>query len=63
VAHFEHAVAYNSRIGARPYAALALHDHAALLGDRNLAAQAVDAYAALGMDVVAGRAAALVDQP
>ena len=62
VGHFEHAVAYNSRIGARPYAALALHDHAALVGDRNLAAQAVDAYAALGMDVLAGRAAALLDQ-
>ena len=58
--HFEAAVAANSRMGARPWAALALHDHAVLFGDPELAAQAVEACAALGMDVLAARASALL---
>ena len=53
--HFEHAVAVNERLGARPWAALALHDRAVLRGDRDLAAQAVAAYTELGMEVLARR--------
>lgn len=55
VAHLEDAVAYNTRISARPFAALALHNHAALLGDRKLAAKAAEACAAVGMDVARDR--------
>jgi hypothetical protein len=59
VAHLEDAVAYNTRIGARPFAALALHDLATLRGDPKLAAKAVEACAAVGMDAVADRSTAL----
>jgi hypothetical protein len=59
VAHLEDAVAYNTRIGARPFAALALHDLATLRGDPKLAAKAVEACAAVGMDAVAERSTAL----
>jgi class 3 adenylate cyclase/DNA-binding SARP family transcriptional activator len=58
-AHLTAAVVDNTRIGARPYAALSLHDHAALTGDRELAAQAVEAYRALGLAIRAERAAQL----
>ena len=57
--HLDAAVADNTRIRARPHTALALHDHAALTGDRELAARAIEAYTALGLDVLAERAARL----
>ena len=53
--HFEDAVAYNERIGARPWVALTLHDHALLAGDAELAARAAELYAALGMAEPASR--------
>jgi class 3 adenylate cyclase/DNA-binding SARP family transcriptional activator len=59
-AHFDDAIAYDTRTGARPYVALALENHAVLAGDRELLAQAIDAYAALGMDVLAERASRLL---
>ncbi|MET0513128.1 MAG: AAA family ATPase [Thermoleophilaceae bacterium] len=57
--HFEAAVAVDTRIGARAFAALTLVDYAALAGDRDMAARAADACAELGMDVAAERAAAV----
>jgi predicted ATPase/class 3 adenylate cyclase len=59
-AHFEDAVAYDTRTGARPYVALALENHAALTGDHDLLARAIEAYRALGMDELAQRAARLL---
>jgi class 3 adenylate cyclase/DNA-binding SARP family transcriptional activator len=58
-AHFEDAVAYNTRIGARPFAALALQELATLRGDAKLAAKAAEACAAVGIDAVADRATVL----
>jgi tetratricopeptide (TPR) repeat protein len=59
-AHFEDAVAYDERTGARPFVALALENHAVLAGDRDLLALAIEAYAAQGMDVLAARASRLL---
>ena len=58
-AHFTDAFADNMRIGARPHAALTLHDHAVLTGDRERATRAAGAYRALGLEVLAERAARL----
>ncbi len=58
--HFEHAIAMNARMGARPWLARSQHDYAQMLvarggpGDREqataLRAEASEAYRALGMD-------------
>lgn len=58
--HFEAAVSFDTLVGAPAFAALTLVDHAVLTNDPALASRAVDGCAALGMDVVGERAAAVL---
>ncbi|HEY2637938.1 MAG TPA: hypothetical protein VGI54_11145, partial [Solirubrobacteraceae bacterium] len=58
--HFTAAVAFDTRVGARAFAALTLVDHAELTGDASLAGQARTACTALDMHAAAERSAALL---